>query len=89
MYKKSSKKRERIRLIFVYSMMTGLVILLASFVILFMLGFRFDRDNGRIEQGALLQFDSTPSGALVNIDNQILSSSTPTKLTALPGLHIL
>lgn len=87
MYKKSSKKRQRVRLFIVYSVMTLTVLLMASILILFLLGFRIDRDNGRIEQGGLLQFASTPSGAAVEIDGKMINSSTPTKLTAFPGSH--
>lgn len=87
MYKKSSKKNERIRLIAVYTAMSTSVILLATLMMMFLLGYRIDRDNGRIEQGGLLQFSSTPNGATIEIDSKVLSSSSPTKITVLPGSH--
>ena len=89
MYKKSSKKNKRIRLIAVYTVMSLSVILLATLMMMFLLGYRLDRDNGRIEQGGLLQFSSTPNGAAIEIDSNVLSSSSPTKATVLPGNHMI
>jgi len=89
MYKKSSKKNKRIRLIAVYTVMSISVILLATLMMMFLLGYRLDRDNGRIEQGGLLQFSSTPNGAAIEIDSNVLSSSSPTKATVLPGNHMI
>jgi len=65
------------------------VLVIVSVLVLLILGYRIDTNNGRIEQGALLQFDSSPSGANVTIDGQTLGSTTSTKSTVLAGSHNL
>lgn len=63
------------------------VLIIATFAILFMLGYRLDSGNGRLEQGALMQFDSTPNGADVFIDGRNIGSRTGTKQTVVAGTH--
>lgn len=62
------------------------ILTIASIVLLFVLGFRFDAKTG-LEQGALLQFNSRPAGAWVSIDGDILGSVTPTKSSVTVGHH--
>lgn len=87
MFKKPSKKQLLIRRIMLSSLATLSVIIIATVTILFMLGFRLDSDNGRLEQGALLQFDSRPNGAEVSIDGKNIGSRTATKQTVVAGTH--
>jgi len=63
------------------------VCIIVPTLILFMLGFRLDSDNGRLQQGALLQFDSTPNAANVSIDGKDTGTRTATKHTVLAGHH--
>lgn len=67
--------------------MTVSVLAIVAGLVLVILGYRLDTDNGRIEQGALLQFASTPSGATVKIDDKEISSKTSTKSSVLAGIH--
>lgn len=67
--------------------MTLSVVAVVTFTILFMLGYRLDLDNGRLEQNSLVQFGSSPSGATVAIDGAPISSRTPNKVTLSPGEH--
>lgn len=67
--------------------MTISVLTIASIMILIVLGYQFNRKEGRLEQGGLLQLISTPSGATVTVDGQTLGSKTSTKLTTSAATH--
>jgi hypothetical protein len=87
MFKKPTKKQFIIRRVLYSSIATLAVIIIATFTILFMLGFRFNSDSGSLQQGALLQFDSRPNGANVMIDDTYIGSRTATKQTVVAGTH--
>jgi len=87
MFKKPTKKQLLIRRIILSSIATLSVIIIATATILFMLGYRLDSGNGKLEQGALLQFDSSPNGADVSIDGRMIGSRTATKQTVVAGTH--
>lgn len=63
------------------------VIGIVSGIILFILGYRLDSINGRLEQGALVQFDSRPNAARVSIDGVATGSQTSTKRSVIAGTH--
>lgn len=63
------------------------VIAIVAGIILFILGYRIDSLNGRLEQGALVQFDSRPNGAKVTIDDVSTGLQTATKRSILAGTH--
>jgi hypothetical protein len=86
MFKKPTKKQFLIRRILLSVIATLAVIIIATVTILFMLGFRLDSGN-RLAQGALLQFDSQPSGADVYVDGAAIGSRTATKQTVVAGTH--
>lgn len=87
MFRRPSKKQLLIRRVIVYTVMTLAVLVIVTGSILFILGYRLDSDKFRIEQGALVQFESVPSGADVTIDGKAISSRTPSKQTILGGSH--
>jgi PEGA domain len=87
MYRRTSKRTELIKRIAVYSGMTALVLLIVAGLVFVILGYRFDADNGRVEQGALLQFNTLPTGATIEIDGKVISSKTSTKSSVLAGTH--
>lgn len=87
MYQRPSKKRRIINRVAVYSIMTSSVILIVTFLVFIIMGYRLDTDNGKIERTALVQFDSVPSGADVMVDGKKISAQTPTKRTILEGEH--
>ena len=89
MYRKPSKRKQAIRLTCIYTVMVTAVILIAAFVTMLMLGYRFNANERDLEQLALLQFGSTPSGATVSIDGEIIGSKTPNKTSVQPGSHEL
>ena len=87
MFKKPTKKQYLIqRIIFSIIAVTALLIIV-TLAILSMMGYRLDSDKGRLEQGALLQFDSKPSGADVYVDDSLVSGKTATKQTVVAGVH--
>jgi hypothetical protein len=51
------------------------------------MGFRFNADDGRIEQYAFLQYASVPSRAAVAVDDVSIGSTTPTKSSTRAGSH--
>lgn len=87
MFKRPTKKQLLIRRIITYTVMFIAVVVIVSGTILFILGYRLDGDKGRIEQGALVQFDSKPNGADVAIDGKSINSRTPSKQTVVAGKH--
>ncbi|MEO7904926.1 MAG: PEGA domain-containing protein [Candidatus Saccharimonadales bacterium] len=89
MYHAPSKQKQLIQRTVVYSIMTLAVITLVSILLLFMLGYRFNQADGRIEQGGLVQFDSRPNGATVGIDNKAFGTRTASKATLTSGQHFI
>lgn len=87
MYRKPSKKRQLIQRSIIISIMFVSVIVIVTGTILFILGYRIDSLNGRLEQNALVQFDSRPTGALVSIDGVSTGSQTGTKRSVIAGQH--
>jgi len=87
MQKIPSKKNRLLRQVFVYAVMTISVIIITTFIIFFVLGFRFNAVDGRIEQYAFLQYASDPSGSAVWVDGQYIGSNTPTKNSIQSGKH--
>lgn len=87
MFKQPQKRTFLIRRILLSVLATVSVLIIVTASILFMLGYRLDSGNGRLEQGALLQFDSKPNGADVWVDGKSVGSQTATKQTVLAGTH--
>jgi hypothetical protein len=87
MYHPPSKRKEIIRRTVIYSFMSAVVIGLVTALVLIMLGYQFNRNDGRIEQGGLVQFDSRPTGANVTIDGANFGTRTPSKTTLSAGQH--
>lgn len=85
MYRAPSKKRQLLMRTGVYSLMTILVVLLVTFLVFIMLGYRFNRDTSSIQQGGLVQFASRPINASVTVGKAQLSDLTPSKITINPG----
>lgn len=82
-----SKRRKRAQLAFVYSLMVIAVIATVAVLVLVLQGYRFNRYDGKVEQGGLVQFDSRPSGAAVAIDGMQLANRTASKITLSAGSH--
>ena len=87
MYHPPSKKQQLIRRTITYSLMSLSVALLVAILLFVLLGYQYNRSDGTLRQGGLLQFISAPSGASVKVNDQTLGSQTPTKLTTSAGQH--
>lgn len=87
MHHNPSKRKRRARLVFVYTLMATSIIAGVVILILIIQGYRFNRYDGKVEQGGLVQFDSKPSGATVTLDGNSLSAKTASKLTVSAGTH--
>jgi hypothetical protein len=87
MFKRPTKRQLLIRRAITYSVMVLAVVVIVAGTILFILGYRLDGDKGRLEQGALVQFDSRPNGADVAIDGKSINANTPSKQTVVAGKH--
>lgn len=89
MYNPPSKKYQLVRQVVIYVIMTSTVVGLVFVLILMMIGYRFNRSEGTIEQGGLVQFNSLPAGVGLTLDTTRLSSITPAKLTITAGPHMI
>lgn len=87
MHHNSSKRKVRARLAFVYTLMALAIIAGVTILVLILQGYRFNRYDGKVEQGGLVQFDSKPSGATVTLDTIQLAARTASKLTVSAGTH--
>lgn len=89
MFKRPTKKQLLIRRVIFSVIATLSVLIILTATILFMLGYRLDGGNGRLEQGALLQFNSTPDGSNVWIDGKNTGVRTAGKQTVVAGAHTI
>lgn len=89
MYRHPSKRKQLVQRIVVYSVMSVAVVALVVVLLFVVQGYRLNREDGRIEQGSLMQFDSKPNGADVSIDGIPLGSKTASKATVSSGSHFV
>ena len=87
MHRHTSKHKKRAQLAFVYLLMIIAVVTTVAVLILVIQGYRFNRFDGKVEQGGLVQFDSRPSGATVGVDDMQLANKTASKITLSAGPH--
>ncbi len=87
MKREASKRRQPLVRTAVYSLMTLSVVAIVTVLMLIVLGYSFNQKDGRFEQGGLLQFSSTPSGATITLDEVKLGSQTTTKANVESGNH--
>jgi hypothetical protein len=87
MYHPPSKRKQLTTRILISTLMTLSVVLLVVVLISVILGYQFNGKDGRIEQTGLVQFETLPSGATVEVDGKALSTKTTTKTSVLPGSH--
>lgn len=89
MYRQPSKQKIIIQRAIIYALMTVSVIGLVVVLAFVMLGYQFDSNDGKIEQGGLVQFESRPSGATVAIDGSVFGTRTASKTTMKAGSHTI
>lgn len=81
------KKKRKLTLGLRYAVMTIAVAIISTICILLALGYRFDFTSNRVEQGALVQFDSFPNNATITLDGEVLSYKTAGKSEVATGTH--
>ena len=86
-HRRKSERREFRNRVITYIVMTLSVVVLATFAILYVAGYRFDFGARSVEQSGMVQFASKPIEATVEVDGKTLSTKTPTKSDVLPGDH--
>ena len=64
---------------FTYGAMTIATIIGVAFCIAWAMGYRFDLRSGQISQVALLQFNSFPTGAYVDVNGHRIQARTPSR----------
>lgn len=87
MHPKLLKQKNFIKLTLVYICMAVTIIFTVTLMFMFVLGYRFDKSSGHIEQYALLQFNSSPPGATVSVNGAVIGSQTPNKTSVPAGSH--
>lgn len=69
--------------------MSIIILVLVAALMLVIMGYRFNRLDGKLEQGGLLQYDSRPNGADVYVDSARLANRTANKITISAGNHTI
>lgn len=87
MHSRRSKRQQLIIRTVVSTVMTTAVVGLSIILLFLMLGYRFNKDQGTITQGGLVQFITTPPGARVTVGSAQLANITPSKITLIPGTY--
>lgn len=87
MHPKISKRRKQAQLTFIYALMVVVIAVSVTILLLLIQGYRYNRFDGKVEQGGLMQFDSAPDGADVTLDVVRLANKTPSKITATADTH--
>jgi len=82
-------RKALIRRVISYTLMVVAVLAIATVLIFLMLGYRFNRYNGTIQQGGLVQFISQPSGASIKVGDILLAKKTRSKITLTPGNYLV
>ena len=89
MYDPTEKRRQRIKLTFTYAVMVLITLSLVVVAVFFAQGYRYNGYDGKIEQGGMIQFDSAPNGANIQLDAVKLANRTATRITATSGEHTI
>lgn len=89
MHRQKNKRRKQLQLAFVYTLMVVSVLSIVTVLVLVIQGYRYNRYDGKVEQGGLVQFDSRPSGATVLLDDVQLANRTASRLTVSSGDHVV
>ncbi|MDK2899034.1 MAG: hypothetical protein PWQ10_221 [Patescibacteria group bacterium] len=87
MYPKGNNQKKLIKLIMIYIVMGFVIFSIVTLIFMFVLGYRFDRNKGQIEQYSFLQFDSSPTGATVTVNGNLISAKTPNKTSVSAGTY--
>ncbi|MDR1970024.1 MAG: PEGA domain-containing protein, partial [Candidatus Nomurabacteria bacterium] len=85
MHKRRTRSQQIAKRFFTYGVMMLLVVLGVALCLTWAMGFRIDWNDGKLTQVALLQFNSVPGGATIDINGEVLPTRTPTRATVKTG----
>lgn len=83
----AKRKKSIVRRAVLYTVITTATITIALFLGLYTFGFRFDMSLNKVEQTGLVQFGSSPSGAISRVDGNAVQFRTPNKTVVNAGRH--
>lgn len=89
MYRRRSKRAQRILFIMTYTIVPLLIIGSVAVLVLFIQGYRFSTSSGDVFQAGLVQFDTEPNGATVSIDGASLVARTRTRINVGSGTRTI
>lgn len=84
---KAARKRSIARRAVLYTVITTATIVITTFLGLYTFGFRFDLSLNKVERTGLIQFGSSPSGAVSKVDGNAVQFRTPNKTVVNAGKH--
>ncbi|MBM3210205.1 PEGA domain-containing protein [Candidatus Saccharibacteria bacterium] len=87
MNKQHKRQRELRTRIFIYGIMILAVLGIVTVMILLMVGYRFNRSTGSVEQTGVAQLGSQPTGANIEIDGIQIAKKTNSKISLYEGDH--
>ena len=90
MMDKNKKRKQRALRVAITNIFMGISVVAIVFVLMFIaMGYSFNNKSGELEQSGLVQIDSEPSGATVEIDGTTQFSHTEMNKMLSPGVHHL
>lgn len=87
MYHQPSKRTQFLRRTLSYGATILAILALVTILVFVILGYQFNKKDGKIEQGGLVQFSSQPGGADITLDGTKFGARTATKATMTSGSH--
>lgn len=89
MYHQPSKRTQFLRRTLSYGATILAILALVTVLVFVILGYQFNKKDGKIEQGGLVQFSSQPGGADITLDGTKFGARTATKTTMTSGNHYI
>lgn len=89
MYRRRSKRRQRILFFLTYTLVPLLIVGLVVVLVLMIQGYRFSPRSSTVFQAGLVQFGTTPNGATVTVDGATLGSKTRTRINVSSGTRTI
>ena len=89
MYRRRSKRTQRILFFLTYTIAPLLILSSVTVLVLFIQGYRFSATNGDVFQAGLVQFGTRPGGATVEVDGAALAARTRTRINVSSGTRTI
>lgn len=89
MYRRRSKRRQRILFVLTYTLVPLLIVGLVVVLVMMIQGYRFSPRSSSVFQAGLVQFGTTPNGATVTVDGATLGAKTRTRINVSSGTRTI